>query len=245
VITPFAERIEVPSAPLRLRRDVPRLLNVIKLVAWAHQHTRDRDDAGRIIATEGDFAMAIAMVGDSFARAWKSLTPSEEKVYAACKGLPESQRKHGFKRSHVEKVLTTNKEKVPPRTLQNCLCTLASNGYLESDGRKGAGGATYTMTGAEEMGGSITLSAHLRIEENPDESPAKDAILMRKSESAHSGALRISEEDEEESAMRKNAQNETCALEKDDLQEKQENAQMRNGSDPKRGETQLGPYEHH
>jgi hypothetical protein len=245
VTIPFAERIEVPSAPLRLRRDVPRLLNVIKLIAWAHQYTRERDDAGRIIATEGDFAMAIAMVGDSFARAWKSLTPSEEKVYAACKGLPESQRKHGFKRSHVEKVLTTNKEKVPPRTLQNCLYTLASNGYLESDGRKGAGGATYTMTDAEEMGGSITLSAQMRIEENPDESPAKDAILMRKSESAHSGALRISEEDEEESAMRKNAQNETCALEKDDLQEKQENAQMRNGSDPKRGETQLGPYEHH
>ena len=189
VITPFAERIKVPSAPLRLRRDVPRLLNVIKLIAWAHQHTRERDDAGRIIATEGDFAMAIAMVGDSFARAWKSLTPSEEKVYAACKVLPENLRKHGFKRSHVETVLTRNKEKVPSRTLKNCLLTLASNGYLDSDGRKGAAGATYTMTGTEEIGGSIALSAHLPIKENLQEIPAKGAILMGKSQSAHSCPL--------------------------------------------------------
>src|SRR5215204_1820568 len=61
MVIPFAERIEVPSAPLRLRRDVPRLLNVIKLITWVHQHTRGRDDAGRVVATEEDFAMAIAL----------------------------------------------------------------------------------------------------------------------------------------------------------------------------------------
>src|SRR5829696_602662 len=166
VTIPFAERIEVPSAPLRLRRDVPRLLNVIKLITWVHQHTRGRDDAGRVVATEEDFAMAIAMVGDSFARAWKSLTPSEEKVFAACKALPENLRKHGFKRSHVEQVLEKSREKIPPRTLKACLLTLSTNGFLESDGRKGAAGATYTMTGAEETRGTITLSARLPIEEN-------------------------------------------------------------------------------
>src|SRR5918993_3769959 len=187
----FAERIEVPSAPLRLRRDVPRLLNVIKLIAWAHQRTRGRDDAGRILATEGDFAMAIAMVGDSFARAWKSLTPSEEKVYAACKGLPENPRKPGFKRSHVEQVLEKSGEKIPPRTLKGCLLTLSSNGYLESDGRKGAAGATYTMTGAEEIGGSITLSARLPIEENLQEAPANGRTLMGKSQSTRSCPLPI------------------------------------------------------
>jgi len=247
VIIPFAERIEVPSAPIRLRRDVPRLLNIIKLIAWVHQHTRNRDDAGRVLATEEDFTMAISMVGDSFARAWKSLTPSEETVYAACKDLTDNQRKHGFKRSHVEAILKKKREKVPPRTLQNCLYTLASSGYLESDGRRGAAGATYTMTGAEEIGGTINLNAHLRIEENHHEIPAKGHNLMCKSQSAHSCALPITElfeiSDADESATRKNAQNGSCAVKTGDLQDNQENAQMRNGA-TKKGETQLGSYEY-
>ena len=256
VTIPFAERIEVPSAPLRLRRDVPRLLNVIKLIAWVHQHTRERDEVGRIIATETDFALAIAMVGDSFARAWKSLTPSEERVYAACKVLPENLRKHGFKRSHVEQVLEKSREKIPPRTLKGCLLTLSSNGYLESDGRKGAAGATYTMTVAEETGGSITLSARLPIEENPKEVPANQHTLMGKSQTARSCPLptnvptnvpvneqgELSDEDEERAKGNK-GQNETRPLKNDDLQVKSEKGQTGNGYD-KKGKTQLGSYEY-
>ena len=248
VTVPFAERIEVPSTPLRLRRDVPRLLNVIKLIAWVHQHTRERDEVGRIIATEGDFTMSISMVGDSFARAWKSLTPSEEKVLAACKGLPENLRKHGFKRPHVEQVLEKGREKMPPRTLKACLLTLSSNGYLESDGRKGAAGATYTMTGAEEIGGSITLSARLPIEENPKEAPANEPTLMGNSQSARSCPLPVSEQqqltdEDEERAKGKIGQNETRPLKSDDLQVKYEKRQTGNGYD-KKGKTKLGSYEY-
>ena len=223
-------------------------MNVIKLIAWAHQHTRGRDDAGRILATEEDFAMAITMVGDSFARAWKSLTPSEEKVYAACKVLPENQRKHGFKRSHVEKVLEKGREKTPPRTVKSCLYTLASNGYLESDGRKGAAGATYTMTGTEEIEGSITLSAHLPIEEISQETPAEGTILMGKIQSAHSCPLPVDEQtglfEDEEWAMGRNGQNEPCPLESPGLQVKSGNGQRGNGDDTKKGETELGSYEY-
>jgi len=248
MIIPFAEHIEVPSAPLRLRRDVPRLLNVIKLIAWVHQHTRERDDQGRILATEEDFAMAIAMVGDSFARAWKSLTPSEERVFAACKGLPENLRKHGFKRPHVEQVLEKSREKIPPRTLKGCLLTLSSSGYLESDGRKGAAGATYTMTGAEETGGSITLSARLPIEENHQEAPANEPTLMGKSQSARSCPLPVSEQrelsdEDEERAKGKMGRNETRPLKSDDLQVKSEKGLTGNGYD-KKGKTQLGSYEY-
>src|SRR5215211_1389225 len=248
MIIPFAEHIEVPSAPLRLRRDVPRLLNVIKLIAWVHQHTRERDDQGRILATEEDFAMAIAMVGDSFARAWKSLTPSEERVFSACKGLPENLRKQGFKRPHVEQVLEKSGEKIPPRTLKGCLLTLSSNGYLESDGRKGAAGATYTMTGAEETGGSITLSARLPIEENHQEAPANEPTLMGKSQSARSCPLPVSEQQElsdedEERAKGKKGQDETRPLKSGDLQVKSEKGQTGNGYD-KKGKTHLGSYEY-
>jgi DNA primase len=99
VIIPFAERIKVPSQPLRMRRDVPRLISLIRLVAWLHQETRGRDGQDRILATEDDFEKAIEIVGDSFARAWKSLTPTEEKVYEAITThVAENLRKHGFKR---------------------------------------------------------------------------------------------------------------------------------------------------
>jgi hypothetical protein len=80
---PFAEDIEVPTEPIRLRRDVPRLINIIRLVAWLHQETRGRDDEGHILATEEDFEKAIAVAGASFAQAWKSMTPTEEIVYDA------------------------------------------------------------------------------------------------------------------------------------------------------------------
>ena len=247
MVIPFAERIEVPSAPLRLRRDVPRLLNVIKLITWVHQHTRGCDDAGRVVATEEDFAMAIALVGDSFARAWKSLTPAEEKIYAACKALPENLRKHGFKRSHVESVLEKSREKVPPRTVKSCLYTLSSSGYLDGDGHKGAAGATYTMAGTEESGGTIILSAHLPIDENHRESPANKDILMGKSQSAHSCPLPVNEQSElfdaDERAMGKKGQNETCPLESQILQDNRENGQTGNDYDIK-GETQLGSYKY-
>ena len=203
---------------------------------------------GRIIATETDFALAIAMVGDSFARAWKSLTPSEEKVFGACKGLPENLRKHGFKRPHVEQVLEKSREKIPPRTLKACLLTLSSNGYLESDGRKGAAGATYTMTGAEEIGGSITLSARLPIEEDSQEVPANEPTLMGKCQSAHSCPLPISEQrelpdEDEERAKGKMGRNETRPLKSGDLQVKSEKRQTGNGYD-KKGKTKLGSYEY-
>jgi len=237
MVIPFAERIEVPSAPLRLRRDVPRLINVIKLVAWVHQHTRDRDDAGRILATEDDFAMAIDMVGDSFARAWKSLTPSEEKVYTACKRLTENLRKHGFKRSHVESALAKVKEKVPHSTVKDCLRELSSSGYLESDGRKGAAGATYTMVSTEEGSGTITLAAHSSIKENDEETPAKEDILMDESESVHSRPLSIPDDKgavgDGERLMDENGRNGFRPLKRADLQGKHGNGRM-DDEDPRR-----------
>jgi hypothetical protein len=187
VVIPFAERIQVPSAPLRLRRDVPRLLNLIRLVAWVHQHMRETDEAGRILATETDFERAISMVGDSFARAWKKLTPSEEKVYDACKAfVPENLQKHGFKRSHVEKALAQSGEALSLTTIKDCLYTLSLSGYLESDGKKGATGATYTLAGTFAITSSITLAGHSAIHEKSGESRIDKTDPMAGSQSGHS-----------------------------------------------------------
>ena len=163
-VVPFAERIEVPNKPLRLRRDVPRLLDLIKVIAWVHQHNRLRDDEGRIQATEADFYAAVDIAKASFESAWKTLTPSEEKVYKACTNyVPENLQRHGFKRSHVEKALVKMGEELSLTAIKDCLYTLSRNGYLDSDGKKGATGATYTVAKSENSIGSITLSPAIRL----------------------------------------------------------------------------------
>jgi hypothetical protein len=55
VVIPYAERIEIPSSPLRIRRDARRLIDVVRVIAWLHQCQRDRDYEGRILAAEEDF----------------------------------------------------------------------------------------------------------------------------------------------------------------------------------------------
>jgi len=36
VIVPFARRIKVPTSQVRIRRDVTRLLDVVRVIAWLH-----------------------------------------------------------------------------------------------------------------------------------------------------------------------------------------------------------------
>jgi len=229
MVIPFAQHIEVPSAPLRIRRDVPRLFNVIKLIAWVHQHTRERDDAGRILATENDFDMAIGMVGDSFARAWKALTPTEEKVYAACKALPDNLRKHGFKRAEVEASLKKRSEYVPHTSLKDALASLAGNGYLESEKRRGSVGNLYTLSRETGTASSISLAPAGRSAIDY-KSPANDDKTMAESQSGHSRPSAINEDEEvNEEANGRIAENgriEARPLKRADLQEKDANGRM-------------------
>ena len=242
VVLPFAQRIQVPSAPVRLRRDVPRLLNLIRLVAWVHQHNRDWDDQGRIIATEKDFDESITLVGESFARAWKSLSPSEEKIYTASKKLPENLRKHGFKFSHVEKIFSKEGEKIGSSTVKNALTSLASSGYLESDGKRGAGGATYKVVNKVGISRTITLGElrHSDIKEHLEETPVKGHKIMSEDESRHSQTLDIQDEETKNesvmSGMSENVSNGSQTLKEGDLQEKPDNVSMSEGNGQKEKE---------
>src|SRR5215208_1868991 len=101
VVIPYAQRIEIPSSPLRIRRDAPRLLDVVTVIAWLHQHQRETDAEGRILAAEEDFDEALRLVNPSLRRAWKTLTPSEEDVLLTIRELSESLRSHGFKRRNL------------------------------------------------------------------------------------------------------------------------------------------------
>ena len=45
VIVPYAERVEIPTSSVRARRDVVKLFDVVRIVAWLHQHRRERTSA--------------------------------------------------------------------------------------------------------------------------------------------------------------------------------------------------------
>jgi DNA primase len=153
VVIPYAERIEIPSSPLRIRRDARRLIDVVRVIAWLHQHQRERDAEGRILATEEDFDEALSLVSESLRRAWQTLTPSEEKVLEAIQKLPEVQRtRNGFKRRELKV------KEVSDRRAKEILKSLTDTGYLECDGRQGPQGYTYTLVrSAEEISLGISL----------------------------------------------------------------------------------------
>ena len=153
VVIPYAERIEIPRSPLRIRRDARRLIDVVRVIAWLHQHQRERDARGRILATEEDFNEAPRLVSESLRRAWQTLTPSEEIVLRTIKELPEQLRSNGFKRRDLDV------KGVSDRRVKEVLKSLTETGYLDCNGRAGPQGYTYSL--AREAG-KISLGISLR-----------------------------------------------------------------------------------
>jgi len=153
VMIPYAERIEIPSSPLRIRRDARRLIDVVRVIAWLHQYQRERDAAGRILATEEDFNEALRLVSESLRRAWQTLTPSEERVLEAVRKLSEIQRtRNGFKRRELKV------KELSDRRVKEILKSLTDTGYLDCDGQQGPQGYTYTLVrDAEEISLGISL----------------------------------------------------------------------------------------
>jgi len=66
VTIPYAPTLaeKIPPKAVRLRRDFGQVLALIRAHAILHQATRKRDDAGRIIATLGDYTAVRALVYD-------------------------------------------------------------------------------------------------------------------------------------------------------------------------------------
>ena len=141
---------------------------MVRVIAWLYQYQRQRDAEGRILATEGDFHEALALVSESLRRAWQTLTPAEEKVIEAIRRLPETQRtRNGFKRRELKV------KEVSDRRVKEVLKSLTDTGYLDSDGSRGPQGYTYTLVrDAEE----ISLGISLRPSPDSEETPANDGF---------------------------------------------------------------------
>jgi hypothetical protein len=152
VVVPYADRLKIPNSPIRIRRDARRLLDVVRVIAWLHQHRRERDEDGRILASEEDFHTALSLVSESLMRAWQTLTPAEETVLRSIKNLPDQLLGSGFRRRDL---------KVPgvsDRRIKEVLKSLTDTGYLDCDGRAGPQGYSYTVAReAEEVSLGISL----------------------------------------------------------------------------------------
>ena len=68
VVVPFARALVelLPVGAVRVRRDFPQLLTVIKTLAFLHQLQRERDSDGRTIATLDDYANAAWLLEEVF-----------------------------------------------------------------------------------------------------------------------------------------------------------------------------------
>ncbi len=77
VTIPFAKTLAeiIPPVAVRLRRDFSTLLALIRAHATLHQATRNRDGAGRIIATLGDYAVVRDLVCDLMAEGLEASVP--------------------------------------------------------------------------------------------------------------------------------------------------------------------------
>jgi hypothetical protein len=78
VTIPYAEQLAeaIPPVALRLRRDFPLMLNLIRAHALLHQAMRVKDSVGRIVATLADYAAIRALVNDLVADALEATVPA-------------------------------------------------------------------------------------------------------------------------------------------------------------------------
>ena len=76
-VIPYAEPLaeQIPPVAVRLRRDFPALLALIRAHALLHQETRPRDTDGRVVATLADYAAVRELVSDLIADGAEQAVP--------------------------------------------------------------------------------------------------------------------------------------------------------------------------
>lgn len=212
VVVPYAKRIVLPSTQIRIRRDAGRLLDVIRIIAFLHQFQRDRDTLGRVVASEEDFHTALELVRDSLTRAWRVLTPAEEKVLEAIKTVPTEKRTNGFTKRDLKVKGMSN------RRLNEILKSLTDTGRLDCDRMSGPQGYTYTLAqDAEE----IDLGISLRPPPDEGESPSNENNFTEREDNARDHQTpNSSEENRADQEAGGNGQDSDRQVENDDLQEK-------------------------
>lgn len=139
VTVPYAEWLadRIPDRLPKVLRLTDRLLTAIKASAWLHQRQRPRDDAGRIVATIADFAVARAVFEKAFEIDLSGLTQRQREVLEALRAVWEERPApdHWVSARRVAKHLGKN-----PGTAAVHLKALFKKGYIiAKEGGRGWG----------------------------------------------------------------------------------------------------------
>jgi DNA-binding transcriptional ArsR family regulator len=99
VVVPYAGELVdgFPTSNVRARRDFGRMIELIKVCAYAHQHHRDWqvgfDDAGMptrmVVASVADYEIVKSLVETAMMRVSKNIKPGQEQFIEKLSGLTE------------------------------------------------------------------------------------------------------------------------------------------------------------
>ena len=155
VIIPFAEDLsnKLQAVAVRLRRDYPQILGLIRVHAILHQQNRSRDPEGRIIATEADYTAIRDLVDDIVSEGLDlRITASVRTTVKAAIALCESQRVDRY--APPPSTTTTAIAKhlgVDKSATHRHVQVAIAKGFLKNDETRGSGYAGKIRKGAVEL----------------------------------------------------------------------------------------------
>jgi len=141
VVIPYADQIEFLSTCTRARRDHARFLNLIEASAFLHQYQRQRTEAGQIVASIEDYAVACSLAGAVLADTLSDLKKPLRDAYARICAL-FVQGHDSVSRREIREAL-----EVPDSTVRGWLSDLVDLEYLEQAGGAPGKAVRYRLTG--------------------------------------------------------------------------------------------------
>ena len=151
VVIPFADKLSFPSSWMRTRRDHARFLNLIEVLAFLHQHQRQRSPEGAIVASLADYDAAYALAGEVLAETLSDLKKPLRRAYERIRGLC-----HGngscVSRREIREALSE-----PDSTVRRWLAELVELEYLELEASKGGQGKSARYRLSERAPGDELL----------------------------------------------------------------------------------------
>lgn len=140
VVIPYGEALaeKIPPIDMRIRRDFELLLNAIHAHAIIHQVGRERDEAGRIVATIEDYAVVRELVNDVMSASVQArVGEGLRRVVKAVGKMLDDETKPSVRK--LEQALNMSKS-VVSRHLKAAM----SEGYLVAAQEDSAGGLRST-----------------------------------------------------------------------------------------------------
>jgi hypothetical protein len=131
IVIPYAEPLALGCNPaaVRLRRDFPMVLNLVKAHTALHFHHRHKDEQGRVIATYDDYRAVYDLVADLVAcGTGQKVTETVRETVGAVKALVGDCQDHpGFSIQSISDYLGLHKSTVSRRVKK-----ALHAGYLEN-----------------------------------------------------------------------------------------------------------------